>query len=403
MSADVRSTAESFASATPAEIVAPVRGPVLWTFAAITFSVTGTLRFIYQYLDDVAHGDGDTFVTRSIEEGTGTLGAMLLFVAVVRFAWRFPLDRGVWRRNLLPHAVGLIVFSIAHTTLNWALRTIAFGVAGLGPYDYGRMPVRYAMEFGNDAIGYLTILIVVTCYRYYQVMRSRELRAAQLERGLAQAQLQNLRLQLQPHFLFNALNTISSTMYDDPRAADRMIGQLSELLRLSLRTTHTQEVRLAEELGVLAQYVGIMRARFGDALRVTVDVADDAASAMVPSLLLQPLVENAVRHGSVTRHGHGEIVVRARRSGGALEVEVADDGPGSPAGVDILERGDGLRSTIDRLRLLYGDADDFWAGNAAGGGFVARIRIPFRSGEPSAAELIDITVAPRDATSMAPA
>ena len=363
------------------DTVAPVRRTALWTFAAVAFTITGTLRFGYKYLDDVARDETDSLAPRLIEEATGSLAAMLLFVVVVRFTWRYPLDGEGWRRHLPRHLAAMLVFSIVHTTLNWTLRSIAFPLAGLGGYDYGRMPVRYAMELGNDAIGYCTMLALITCYRYYQVIRTRELRTAQLERGLAQAQLQNLRLQLQPHFLFNALNTISSTMYDDPRAADRMVGQLSELLRLSLRTTHTQEVRLGEELGVLDQYLGIMRARFGEALRVVVDIEAGAESALVPSLLLQPLVENAVRHGNVARLGSGAIVVRARLRESSLAIDVADDGPGAPGGADLFARGVGLRATRERLRLLYGAEHAFEARNDESG-FLVRMMLPLRGAEP---------------------
>jgi len=232
------------------------------------------------------------------------------------------------------------------------------------------------MEFPNDVIFYLINQVVVATFRYYRTMRDREL-------SLAQAELRNLRLQLQPHFLFNALNTISATMYDDPAAADAMIAELSELLRVSLKTVHAQEVPLRAELESLSHYTALMQARFGDKLAVAVDVDPAAADALVPSLILQPLVENAVRHGNVSLLGQGRIDVRARRNGDQLTIDVLDDGPGTTRPQGDKGNGVGLSATAERLRLLYGDAHRFSAGNASnstagGSGFAVAIAIPFR-------------------------
>src|SRR5688572_13627668 len=352
----------------------PSRGFV-WVASFALFTSTGVLRFTYKYFDDVAHRETGTFAARLIEETTGTYAAMILFVAVVSFAWKYPLDRPGWRKRIPAHVAMMVGVSVAHTTLLYLSRSAIFPAVGLGSYDYGYMPARYLMEFGNDAVGYAMYIVVISTYRYYQTTRQREIRTAQLERGLAQAELRNLRLQLQPHFLFNALNTISSTMYDDPRSADRMIGQLSELLRLSLRTSHAQEVPLRDELDVLACYLGIMRARFGDTLRVNVDAPAELQSVLVPSLLLQPLVENAIRHGNTSRTGRGTVDVRVTASNGKVEIDVVDDGPGVADGIDVFRQGVGLSATRERLRLLYGTDHSFRAVNRDGG-FAVAIAIP---------------------------
>jgi two-component system, LytTR family, sensor kinase len=355
----------------------PPSARFVWTASAAIFTVTGFLRFTYKYFEDVARRELGTFGSRLIEESTGTYAAMVLFVAVVALTWRYPLDRPGWRSHVRIHGAALVAYSVAHTTILHVTRSIIFPVAGLGPYDYGYMPARYVMEFGNDAVSYAFFIILITVYRYRRTTQQREVRTAHLERGLAQAELRSLRLQLQPHFLFNALNTISSTMYDDPRSADRMIGQLSELLRLSLRTSHTQEVRLRDELDVLTCYLGLMRARFGERLSVTVTVPDHLHDALVPSLLLQPLVENAIRHGNASHVGRGVIDVRVVEAAGRLRLEIRDDGPGVPDGNDIFSHGVGLSATRDRLRLLYGGAHQFEAGNR-NGGFVVSIVLPLR-------------------------
>jgi LytS/YehU family sensor histidine kinase len=236
------------------------------------------------------------------------------------------------------------------------------------------------------------------------VTRQRELRTAQLERGLAQAELRNLRLQLQPHFLFNALNTISSTMYDDPRSADRMIGQLSQLLRLSLRTSHAQEVPLRDELEVLGCYLGLMKARFGNRLRADVVAPSDTLDALVPSLLLQPLVENAIRHGNASHASGGAIEIRVERVGASLLLSVMDDGPGAPAGADVFAQGIGLSATRDRLRLLYGDGHRFDAGNR-GPGFAVTIALPYRraAAVPASDDSATIVAPESDAAAVAAA
>jgi two-component system, LytTR family, sensor kinase len=342
------------------------------TFAA--FNLIGLLLFKYHYLDDVARGHDGTETIRFIEEMTGAYSAMLLVPLVIAITHRFPLDQGrLWRR-LPVHLGGLLLFSALDTSLMWGSREIIFRLMGRGSYDYGIMPVRYEMEAANHVIVYAMLVCVITLVDYYQRVRQREQEAAALHRTLAQAQLHALRLRLQPHFLFNALNTISSTMYDDVARADGMIEALGTLLRASLHSTERQEVPLGEEMALLAPYLSIMRARFGDALCVTCDVEPGVERALVPSLVLQPLVENAIRHGNAASIGRAVIVVRARRVGERVALEVHDDGPGA----DVVEAGVGLSTTRDRLRLLYGEAGTLEAGNDPGGGFAVRVGVPYR-------------------------
>ncbi len=255
------------------------------------------------------------------------------------------------------------------------------------------MPLRYLMELPLQVIWIGILVAAIHGVAALAAARARELRAARLESSLARSQLRNLRLQLQPHFLFNALHTVSATMYDDPAAADEMLDQLAELLRASLRTAQADEVPLGEELALLDRYLAIQRARFGDRLEVSIQVEPGADSLLVPSLLLQPLVENAIRHGNAERAGRGAIAVRAHREDGRLVLEVEDDGSGATgpgavvvgpvlagnrgaAGVAV--RGIGLSATAERLQLLYGDAQTFSAGTGREGGFLVRAALPAR-------------------------
>jgi LytS/YehU family sensor histidine kinase len=253
-----------------------------------------------------------------------------------------------------------------------------YPLAGLDDFDYGRMPLRYFMEAPMQLIGFAVMVGAVHGFHGLRRARERAVRTALLETSLAQAQLRALRLQLQPHFLFNALNTISATMYRDPAAADEILDQLAELLRAALRTAQTDEVPLGEELGILDCYLGILRARFGERLRLATRLEDGLERALVPSLLLQPLVENAVRHGRVESQGTGAITIAARRVDGRLVLEVEDDGPGAPPGRDPLASGVGLAATAERLQLLYGERQRLEVASPPGGGFQVRVSLPLR-------------------------
>jgi two-component sensor histidine kinase len=200
----------------------------------------------------------------------------------------------------------------------------------------------------------------------------------QLEARLARAQLQSLRLQLHPHFLFNTLNTINALISTDRRAAERVVSGLSELLRMSLSSASEQEVSLARELELLAHYIEIQQIRFQDRLSVSFRIDPDARHALVPNLMLQPLVENAIRHGIAPRAAPGHVVVTASRNGDRLELSVVDDGVGENPRADHRD-GVGLGNTRARLLSLYGSDHRFEAGSAPSGGFAVRIEIPLRT------------------------
>ena len=190
------------------------------------------------------------------------------------------------------------------------------------------------------------------------------------------AELRALHAQVQPHFLFNTLQSISTLIHRDQTAADRMLTDLSELLRLSLRTSASQEVPLRDELGFLDRYLDIMRVRFGDRLRIAVEAPEDVRTALVPSLVLQPIVENAITHGMADRPDVGRVAVRARRHGRSLWLEVSDDGPGLSAPASE-GNGIGLANTRERVARLYGAAGSVEL--LTDHGLTVRIAIPFRT------------------------
>jgi LytS/YehU family sensor histidine kinase len=234
-----------------------------------------------------------------------------------------------------------------------------------------------AYVFHSNLLTYSILVAATQGYLYYQRYRQGELRSAQLSTQLAQAQLQALRMQLHPHFLFNTLNSIATLIHKDPDAADGMTAQLSDLLRLTLDNIGVQEVPLAQELEFLERYLEIERTRFSDRLVVRIEVAPETLDASTPYLILQPLVENAVRHGIAVRATPGCVIVRAVRDGGMLVLEVKDDGSGIRS-VASSNNGLGISSTRERLERLYGDAHTFELSNAAEGGLAVKLAFPFR-------------------------
>lgn len=351
-------------------------GVAVWVALA---SLVATLLFLYRFLEEVADGNRPDWRPILINETTAIAGlAALLAWWVLPWMRRHRLTRTSWTSELPWYLLTLVLFSAMHTSLNWGLRVLLYRVAGLGAFAYGEMPTRYFMEFPLDALAIGLATIIAHLLWASADARERELRAEQLERALTESRLQSLQLQLQPHFLFNALNTVASVMYEDVGRADRILGNLSALLRASLGARDTHEVTLGVELDALHHYLEILRARFGERCQLEVDVAEALREATVPVMLLQPLVENAVRHGALERTGKGAIRVRAWRDGGTLALEVRDDGAALGGGW-ASGHGLGLAGTTDRLQLLYGDRQSLTAG-VLGSEFVVTMRLPYREG-----------------------
>lgn len=334
------------------------------------FTGIGLLFFGYRYLEYVASGYRISPLKPLINElFTGAWITALLFPLVRRFARRFPVMRGQWRRLPL-HAGALIVYSVTHTSLLWATRKLLYPLFGQGSYDYGIMRARYPMEFFMDVIAYT--LMVSAIYLF-----DRHLRAAQLESKLAEARLENLRLQLQPHFLFNALNTISSAVYEDPRKADAMIARLSDLLRASLNDVESHVVSLDREMDTLDLYLEIMRQRFEDKLSIEVNIAPEVRKALVPHLLLQPLVENCIRHGTNPVSRSVDVRLTAERDGSNTRLRIRDHGPGLRDG--SLRRGTGISNTAARLEQLYGLRHSLEFSDCEDGGLAVTVAIPYQT------------------------
>jgi sensor histidine kinase YesM len=351
-----------------------------WLIGFAAFTLIALLKFGYRYFDDLARDRGGTFSLRLMEEMTGVYSAAIIFPALLWFTRRLRFRGHNWPVILAAHCGGLVAFSVIDTTLMAVSRAVLSPTLGLGPYDYGELRFRYPMEFFNHVLAYVSLVAGIYLVEYYREARDRQVQSAELETRLAHAQLQNLRLQLNPHFLFNTLNTISSVMYEDVGRADAMLARLSDLLRHTLEQGDSQQVPLEEEMKLLHLYLEIMQARFGEDLKVNVEVEGELGKALVPQMILQPVVENSIRYGMNAGSSKREVDVRAGRENGMLLLQVRDHG----SGIAGLERGGwrkgvGLSNTADRLEGLYGAQHELRLENASGGGLAVTLRLPYRT------------------------
>jgi signal transduction histidine kinase len=297
----------------------------------------------------------------------------VLSVPAIWLAHRFPVERLHWGRSLPVHFVASVIFSVA-----WAAIRVAFAIwqSSESVAFQPEFSKQLAKTWHFNVLVYWVIVAVSLAFDYYRKFRERELRAAELEKRLTEARLRALQMQLNPHFLFNTLHAISSLMHRDVESADRMLVRLSDLLRRALESTDTQEVPLREEIDFLSRYAEIEQTRFGERLKIEMNIAPETLDALVPNLVLQPLLENAIRHGIEPYARAGEIKVAATRDGDSLRLEVRDNG-GGLNGSSI--EGVGLSNTRARLKQLYGERQQFELVNAPRGGAFVQVILPFHT------------------------
>jgi len=302
--------------------------------------------------------------------------------SVLWLSAHFPFDRRNWLRVLGVHLLGSFAFAVMHIAIRCPfIRSATLFTSS--PVEHITWVLFRNSLFANyydDLWMYGTIFAFTQLWAYYRKYRDRELRATKLEAQLAQARLQVLKMQLNPHFLFNTLHAISSLMHEDVEAADNMVSGLSDLLRMSLENVDEQEIPLKREMEFLQVYLGIQQVRFRDRLTVATQIDAVTLDALVPNMILQPIVENSVTHGIASQRAPGEISIRAQRENGILRMEVADNGKGLTGETGALTRdGLGLKNTRERLQQLYGDRHRFLMESKKGQGTVVTVEIPFRS------------------------
>lgn len=300
----------------------------------------------------------------------------MLLIPVIGRLGRMTGNRGWGRFFLVQIPASLMVTlgqELAHITVYWLLFE-AWQSPGdpLGPY----LLEEVVYTFHLALLTYWIILVVLRGMESQRRLRDERLRNAQLETQLVQSQLQALRMQLQPHFLFNTLNAISALTLSDPAQARLMIARLGDFLRLTLEERNAPEIPLTRELEFLHCYLGIQQVRFQDRLATHIHMDEDTLRAAVPNMILQPLVENALRHGLLSKSKHGTLHVSSQRTGDTLQLRVEDDGLGLPPGGP--REGVGLGNTRERLKVLFGDAARLDLHRRDGGGTRVDIHFPFR-------------------------
>jgi hypothetical protein len=357
----------------------------VWTF--ISLAATATIYQLYRRFNG-GIGLGEI----AGMEFSQVLTYAPLTPLVFALAVRYPLQRGNWVKRSLLHLAAGIVFTLVHISLRaatpygyWDPASRQWTSAIWDSHAHAfRAPwvVLRSMFLGSvvdDVTGaYVPIVLVAHAVSYYRRFRERELRATQLAGQLAKAHLQRLKSQLQPHFLFNTMHSISALMLTDVNAADRMMCRLSDLLRISLETADTQITTLNRELEFVTCYLEIEKVRFEERMKVIFDIAPETLDAQVPHLLLQPLVDNAVKHGISKLSVGGEIRITVRRQDNELQLQIKDNGPGVRKTGTLATTGRGLRITRERLESLYGQKQSLELVSPPEGGVTIRVCIPFR-------------------------
>ena len=303
-----------------------------------------------------------------------------LAIGILWLCNRVRLESVGFKRWFATHFAASLVFAPTCVALcSWLMageRSVQDGSILTFSYLFNKLIIHYAVF---DLIMYWVIVLGHLGWTSYQRSRACDLTEAELHRQLVEARLDALRMQLNPHFLFNTLHTISALLHENPEAADRVVARLSELLRVSLDQSKAQEVPLSEELAFLDRYLEIEQTRFGDRLKVERIIEPGSQDALVPCLILQPIVENAIRHGIEQREEAGRLAISTRRDNGVLNLSVSDNGNGLPEDTDAPREGIGLSNTRSRLHHLYGDKQQLELKRVPGGGLEVRITIPYRT------------------------
>ena len=370
-------------------MIAEQRNRRFWTETAIIFAAWAVFGLLVANQSSMLSALGGRQMPWIVALRPALLEATLWAFTTLAIFWlarRFPIEnvRGRVLRGVVVHLVAAVVIALARTgvmvVLGWYLPWVR--VRTFGSQFWGAS--------SQNVLFYALLLGIAHLVLYYRRYREREQAAEQLARGLTEARLQALKMQLQPHFLFNTLNAISALIPAEAKSARRMVARLGDLLRATLEHEATQEVTLREELAFLEPYLEIEQARLEDRLTVVMHIAPETLDARVPHLILQPLVENAVRHGIAARIEPGRVEISASRGpdGRFLQLEIRDDGRGLDRNNDrdndvTTRRGVGLTNIRSRLEQLYGGEHRFTLENQAAGGVLVRISLPFR---PAATE-----------------
>lgn len=358
--------------------IEPLRSRRSWLVLLVAWSVPAAIGSVVFYVRQIQEGRPWSWFDTLLFIGPFWYIWALLTPLVIWLGTRWPLDRpGAWR-NAMMHVLAALGVGVSHLFVALlVMRAVAPEPSPFSLSQGYRNFVGAYLEF--EFLLYWAILGAGYLVHYYTRDRTHALRTAQLEAQLAQAHLDALRVQLQPHFLFNTLHAVSALMDEDLDQSRRMLVRLGDLLRMTLETQGTHEVSLQQELESTELYLDIERIRFPDQLEVELLVESDVMDALVPSLILQPLVENAIRHGVAPLQQGGRVTVKARREGDSLMLQVTDNGAGGDSRVSGDGRtGVGMANVRARLEELYGRRQDFSVFQPESGGFGVQLILPYR-------------------------
>jgi len=356
----------------------------IWTFIGVVFTLQS---YFTSYRSEQPMTLGDSAYLQFTWSYLWALATPLVLWA----ATKIPIERTNWLRASFLHVPISLGLSMILTAIGHIFVWLYWGRTMGRPFSFERM-TRFVVANFSEGIGiYMLIALSSYAFSYYRRYRESQLRTFQLEAQLSHAQLQALKMQLHPHFLFNTLHSISALLNKDPESARKMITRLGDFLRLTLENSGSQ-VTLEQEIAFLSCYLEIERIRFQDRLVTRVDVPEQTLDAKVPNLILQPIVENAILHGIAPRSSPGLIEIEAERRNSTLRIQVRDNGPGLPShrtSENMFKKGLGLANTEKRLEQLYGAAHLFDLSDHPEGGLVVTLEIPFHK-DGSAARSTDV-------------
>jgi two-component system LytT family sensor kinase len=347
----------------------------IWTFIGLVFTLQ---MYFASYRSERPTPFITALYVQMVWAYIWALATPLILIA----AAKLPIERNNWLRSTLLHIPISLAISVVTMAIGHALLWLYLGRSIGRPYSLVVMG-RFVLDNFSEGIGiYLLIALISYAFSYYRQYRESQLRTLQLEAQLSKAQLDALKMQLQPHFLFNTLHSISALLSQDTEAARRMITRLGDFLRMTLENSGSEEVTLQQEIEFLSCYLAIERIRFQDRLTTRIEIPSDTLNAKVPNLILQPIVENAIRHGIAPRSTPGLIEIEAKHLDGHIRIQVRDNGPGLTEhriSENPSNRGLGLANTEKRLESLYGQQHLFDLRNSPNGGFVVTMEFPFHT------------------------
>ncbi len=361
----------------------PILSKKFWITGFVVTTIIGLLNFLRMITAGFWLVADIDYSTKFIEEMTGAYSFLILAPVIIWFVLRFRLDKQKGYQNIPIHGIFILIVASTHTFLMITSREILFPVF-IGYQRKDTYSDNWLHELPIQIIVYCLFVTVIYFADYYQENKNQQIKTAKLETQLVNSKMEALRLQLNPHFLFNTLNMISSTMYEDIEKADRMLIRLSDLLRGVLNSSKQQVVSIKEELELFNHYISIMEVRFQEKLNIDIHVSDELMQAELPNFILQPLVENSIQNSKDSNNDFIKIKIVIEAKENDLCIGIEDNGPGiDDSQENLISKGRGISTNVKRLESLYSKGFSFTISNSDRGGADVKIRIPLNFKSPN--------------------